>query len=296
VSTWWNGSAVLWDLETDSVDPTDARIITACVALIKPGDRPEIHNYMAQTERPIPDEASAIHGITTEHADTYGRPRELVIADIAAHLALASGEPRPTMHGGLGPVVGHNIGRYDLTVLDREMRRTGVGSLGHERGMVTVRVDGRQVGAFHVIDTLVLDKHVDPYRKGPAEGGRNRLSVTAEHYGVPIRGNAHTAEADALAAGRVAWAIARRCGMPVGKVADLYMDRRYPEEVAGRFHDLGALTLPELHHAQIGWAAEQAHGLREYFARNPGKGDPMGVSGAWPIEPVGVVDAVTELL
>lgn len=291
MSAWWDGRAVLWDLETDGVDPTDARIITSAVVEIWPGEQPIIHKYLAQTERPIPAEASAIHGITTEHANDYGRPRGLVVADVAAHLGLISGEPKPHIWGGLGPVVGHNIGRYDLTVLDREMRRTGVGSLGIDGATVTVRVDGRQVGAFHVIDTLVLDKWVDPYRRG-----RRTLDATAAHYGVPIRGDAHTADADALAAGRVAWAIAKRAGMQTNHVAELYRDRRDPYKVAGNFYELGTYSLPDLHRAQIMWAAEQAAGLRDYFAKNPGKGDPLSVSGAWPLEPVGTADVVTDLV
>lgn len=283
MSAWWDGSAVLWDLESDGVDPLDARIITACVAEIVPGLPPKVTNYMAQTERPIPPEASAVHGIPTAHADEHGRPREDVMAAIATHLG--------TVGQTLGVVIGHNIGHYDLSLLDREMRRTGVGSLGHERGMVTVRVDGRQVGAFHVIDTLCTDKWVDPYRKG-----RRTLDATAAHYGVPIRGTAHTAEADALAAGRVAWAIARRCDMNTDQLVALYRDRRDPLNICRDYLALRGMTLSQLHLAQIGWARAQASGLRDYFAKNPDRGDWRTVTDAWPLEPVGTVDAVTDLV
>jgi DNA polymerase III epsilon subunit-like protein len=282
VTAWWNGRAVLLDFESDSKEPTDARIITACVAYIKPENpQPALITPMAQTERPIPAEATAIHGITTAWADEWGRPRVDVVAAVATALAT----------GPVGaPVIGHNI-RYDLTVLDRELRRTGVGSLGIDGARVTVRVDGRQVGAFHVIDTLTIDKQVDPYRKG-----RRTLDATAAHYNVPIKGTAHTAEADALAAGRVAWAIAKRCDMDTEPLRALYADRRDPLNIVREFHALGTLTLEQLHRAQIRWAAEQASGLRDYFAKNPDHGDWRTVSNAWPLEPVGTVDAVTDLV
>jgi DNA polymerase III subunit epsilon len=248
---------------------------------------------MAKPERPIPPEATNIHGITTAYADERGQPRDSALHSIVASLCQA---------GESTPVVGHNV-RFDLTIVDREMRRLGIGSLGHERGMVTVRVDGRQVGAFHVIDTLVLDKWVDPYRKG-----RRTLDATAAHYGVPIRGDAHTAEADALAAGRVAWAIAKRCRMANGgyeyeydmdlqqKLLYLYRDRRDANVIGRTMAEVARMTLPYLHRNQIDWAREQAARLREYFARNPDKGDPLRVSDAWPLEPVGTVDAVTDLV
>lgn len=283
MSAWWDGAAVLWDLESDGVDPTAARIITACVAEIAPGLPPKVTNYMAQTERPIPAEASAVHGISTDHADEHGRPREEVVAEIATHLATAGRTLRV--------VVGHNIGHYDLTLLDRELRRLGIGSLGTERDTVTVRIDGRQAGAFHVIDSLVLDKHVDPYRRG-----KRQLPVTAEHYGVPLRGDAHTADADALASGRIVWAIAKRCEEPSATLFERYRDRRKPEEIVKQFYALGPLTLPQLHRAQIGWATEQADGLRKYFTTNPGTGDPAGVTGDWPLQPIGTVDVVTGLV
>jgi DNA polymerase III subunit epsilon len=295
MSAWWTGSAVLLDFESDGVDPTDARIITAAAVLIKPGQAPDIMTWMARTDRPIPPEATAVHHVTTAHADEHGQPRDQVVTAVATALGLAGRDV---------PVIGHNVGRYDLTLLDREMRRLGIGSLGTEKSAVTVRIDGWQTTAFLVIDSLILDKWVDPYRKG-----RRTLDATAVHYGVPIKGTAHTAEADALAAGRVAWAIAKRCDMAAGetdpgtydmelqqKLFDLYADRRHPSEVCISLGQLGRMTLPELHHAQISWAADQAAGLRDYFAKNPDKGDPLGVSGAWPLEPVGTVDAVTDLV
>lgn len=272
--TWWNGAAILFDLESDSPQPTEARIITACVAEIQPGELPVAHGmWLLKPERDIPQAAINVHHVTTEHAREFGEDRARCVESIA--LALSCAKPGE-------PVIGHNVGKYDLVLLDREMRRLGVGSLGTDGDLVTVRIDGRQVGAFHVIDTLVLDKAVDPYRKGS-----RKLVDVAAHYGVPIRGDAHTADADALAAGRIAWAIAKRCGGTLEELYEWYADRssRSRTELIERFHAGRTLTLPELHRAQVGWAAEQARGLADYFRRT-GTGDPDSVSGAWPLEPV----------
>ena len=104
-----------------------------------------------------------------------------------------------------------------------------------------------------VIDPLVVDKRLDRYRRG-----KRTLDVVAARYGVTLDG-AHDASADAIAAGRVAQALAER-----------YSDQ-LPE------------TCDELHAKQIGWARSQAESLTEYFVRI-GRIDPTDpVDGSWPI-------------
>jgi DNA polymerase-3 subunit epsilon len=86
---------------------------------------------------------------------------------------------------------------------------------------------------------------------------------TARHHGIvlPVE-QAHGAAADALASARVAWKLARIHG------------------------ELGAMALPELHERQVGWFAEQAASLAEYFARQ-GKTEPVPTE--WPLRPVPAV-------
>lgn len=254
--TWWTGSAVGLDFETDGPDPLDARIVTAATVVVRPGQKPSTDEVLAQPERDIPDEAAGIHGITTEMARANGHPRADVVREVAARLALAGPEC---------PVVGHNV-RYDLTVLDREMRRTQVGWLEIERniaaemGIVVMVRDGGPIkrSAFPVIDTLVLDKAVDRYRRG-----KRQLEVVARHYGAPMdEGAAHGATADVVASLRIAIAIANQ-----GHHADL--------------------TTHDIHLRQTEWAAEQARSLRQYFIENPKPGrDPAGVREEWPFIPV----------
>jgi DNA polymerase III subunit epsilon len=274
VTAWWDGRAIAFDTETDGIEPTEARIIQSATVLIEPGSPADADVWIYQPERAIPQEAIDVHGITTERAENEGVVREMGVTALAFKLATAG-----------VPVICHNA-PYDLTVLDREMRRLMIGSLGAQHGAVQVRIDGREVGQFHVIDTMTLDKGLDPFRKGPAEGGRNRLTTACGVYRVPMPdGAAHDAGADALGCARLAWAIARRCSLPSAELFELYRDRKRPQELVKAFYDLGALTLAQLHALQVRWYREQALHLIDYFAES-GKGDPATVRTVWPFEPL----------
>lgn len=250
--TWWTGGALGLDFETDGPEPTEARAITCALVNVTPGNPPQPMELMLQPERDIPEGAAAIHGITTEHAREHGVPRAIGIAQIAATIGELAGPERP--------VVGHNA-PYDLTLLDREMRRLGIGRLSThiDTGFVSLRLGdgfGEHVTHFPVIDTLVLDKAVDKYRKG-----KRRLEVTAAHYGVPMaEGSAHGATADVVASIRIAIAIANRYAAS----------------------EIGAMTLAELHCAQVRWAGEQATGLADYFRKSGKTEEAESVSGEWP--------------
>jgi DNA polymerase III subunit epsilon len=281
---WWTGRALGFDTETDGPVPTEARVITGALVHLVPGVAPQEMETMLQPERDIPQEAIDIHGITTERARDEGVLREVGIASIATTIAELAG---PEV-----PVVGHNV-VYDLTLLDREMRRVGLGRLEIEDNVfaqiqqVRMIVGERLVATFPVIDTLVMDKAVDPYRKGS-----RRLVDAATFYSVPMAaGAAHGATADVIASLRIAITIANRCALPISAVADLYIDRRDPMKIAEAFYDLGARTLADLHCAQVKWKAEQAEGLREYF-RKTGTADPDKVSTDWPVQAIGEDESV----
>ena len=172
---WRSGPFCGFDTETDGVDPTGAHIITACVGIAQPGHGWRPHTIMLKPSRPIPDECTAIHGITTAQAEAEGLERKVGLQQIAGLLAAAQ------LTGA--PVCGHNV-VFDLTILDRELRRESLPGLD---------IDGL------VIDTLVLDKVSDQFRKG----SRRLVDVCAVH-GITLT-DAHSADADALAAARLAW-------------------------------------------------------------------------------------------
>jgi DNA polymerase-3 subunit epsilon len=280
---WWNGRALGFDTETDGPVPTEARVITGALVHLVPGVAPQEMETMLQPERDIPQEAIDIHGITTERARDEGVLREVGIASIATTIADLAG---PEV-----PVVGHNV-VYDLTLLDRELRRLGLGRLETEGEVfaqiqqVRMILGGQLVTTFPVIDTLVLDKAVDPYRKGS-----RRLVDTATFYNVPMAaGSAHGATADVIASLRIAIRIAGRAHWEADDLITSYADRKRPGEIVQAFHGLRARSLADLHCAQVKWKAEQSEGLREYF-RQKGTADPDKVSTDWPVQAISLEES-----
>lgn len=183
--SWRDKPMLGWDTETDSPNPEDARIITACAGWAS-ADGWAPTNWILKPDRPINPDATAIHGITTEYAEEHGVDRKVGLSEIrdALDAAWALGSP----------VVVYNA-PYDTTLLDRELRRSGMPGL---------RVSGP------VIDPLVLDKAVDRFRKGS-----RKLIDVAGHYGIRLNAaDAHGAEPDALAAVRVAWKLATHPDLP----------------------------------------------------------------------------------
>ncbi|HTN57317.1 MAG TPA: exonuclease domain-containing protein [Protaetiibacter sp.] len=225
----WADRLGVFDLETTGVDVETARVVTACIAVLDAEGRVvQRWDWIADPGVEIPEAAAAVHGITTERARAEGRASELVIAEITQTLR--------TLFGLGVPVVVYNA-PYDLSLLDRECRRNELEPLDDPAP---------------VIDPLVLDKQVDTYRKG-----KRTLEVAAAHYGVPLD-DAHDAGADAIAAGRVAQALAAA----------------YPAELD--------VPIADLHGRQEIWYAEQARRFQDYIRR---KGDEsFTASTAWPIK------------
>jgi len=222
---WHERRLCAFDVESTAPDPCEARIVQAHVAHVGGGELPDARTWLVDPGVEIPAEASAIHGITTERARAEGMPASKAVMEISAELRHA------WMHGE--PVVAMNA-CYDLTVIDRETRRHAIPALS--------------IG--HVIDPFVLDKHVDRFRKG-----KRTLSALCAHYGVTLEG-AHDAGADAIAAARVAYRIAKR------------------------FPEIGAMRLDDLQEAQARWYAEQAASLEDYFRRQ-GKNETCNRD--WPL-------------
>jgi DNA polymerase-3 subunit epsilon len=217
-----------FDIESTGVDPLTARIVTACIVQVGGQQPTTTANWLTDVDGvEIPAEAAAVHGISTEQARAKGVPLREAVAEILAGLT-------QVILNGV-PIVAMNA-RYDVTLLDREAARFGL--------------DPLPFGP--VVDPFVIDKEVDRYR-----AGRRNLGALCDHYGVRLDA-AHSADADALAACRVAWRQATR----------------YPA--------LAAMTLDELHTAQVGWAAEQAASLQEHFRKT--RPDAV-VEGAWPLVP-----------
>ncbi len=226
-SSWTDGPRACFDLETTGRDPQQARIVTASVVLVSPsGDVLREWEWLADPEVEIPEEAAAVHGVSTERARAEGRPAAEVTAELDDVLA--------GLWDQRVPVLAFNAA-YDLTVLARENERHGLTA----------------PAPLPVLDPFVLNKQVHRYRRG-----KRTLGALCEEYGVVLDA-AHTSAADALATERLATALATR-----------FAELRQP---AARLHE-----------QQIGWAAEQAASLQEYFRRK----DPAAVvDGTWPVHP-----------
>ena len=231
---WFEGRLAAFDIETTGTDTENDRIVTAAVSLVGGGEESASRNWLVDPGIPIPAEATEVHRITDEMVRRDGVTAARAVEEITAVLAEALGEGTP--------VVAFN-GRFDLTILDREARR-------HDIVPLIDRVGGSD--GLLVIDPFVLDKQVNRFRKG----GRN-LALLCEAYNVPLD-SAHSADADALAAARLAWRIGKS------------------------YAELGDADVFELHEWQIVWAKEQAASLQKYFSD---QGRPERVEGAWPVVP-----------
>jgi DNA polymerase-3 subunit epsilon len=179
---WHRGPLGSFDTETTGTVTHTDRIVSA--ALIRPNG--ETLRWLSDVDgHEIPEAASNVHGISTEHARTHGRPAKQVVEEIADALA---GE----LSAGRAALVVMNA-PFDLSLLDAECARHGVPTVTDRIGNVAP-----------VVDPLVLDRAADKYRKG-----RRNLESLAAHYGVTLDG-AHAADADAQAALDVALRIGEK--------------------------------------------------------------------------------------
>ncbi|RZU61042.1 3'-5' exonuclease [Zhihengliuella halotolerans] len=224
--TWNELPRAAFDLETTGTDPETARIVTASVIVVNGKSEIVHHNeWLVDPGVEIPEGAAAVHGITTAKARAEGQDAASAVAEITAHLR----DLFATM-----PVMAFNAA-YDFTLLSREAARYGVEPLA----------------PAPVIDPLVIDRHVDKYRRG-----KRTLEAMAEFYQVPLN-NAHTSLADAAATIGVADAIASR----------------YAEVRIDPF---------ELHAAQVNWQQAWAANFQEFLRR---KSPEALVDGTWPLKP-----------
>ncbi|MBD7995334.1 3'-5' exonuclease [Arthrobacter sp. Sa2CUA1] len=167
--SWHELPRASFDLETTGRDPHEARIVTASIILVDAGGAIlKHHEWLVDPGVDIPEEAAAIHGISTERARADGIAAQVGIAEIIRVL-------QDTFASGV-PVLAFNAA-YDFTVLAREAERFGLAA----------------PEPFPVIDPFIMDKQTDRYRRG-----KRTLTAMAEHYGVAFE-NAHTSAADVMA-------------------------------------------------------------------------------------------------
>lgn len=231
MSSWCDGPFLGFDTETTGVDVTADRIVTAALVHRDAGTT-TVRTWLLDPGIDIPPGVTAIHGITTDHATAHGRAPAEALEEIAAEIAAAQAADIP--------LVAYNAG-FDLALLDHELARHGLAGLA-ERLAGGVRV---------VLDPLVLDRHVDGFRKGP-----RKLVDLCQVYEVPT-GDLHTAEVDVVA------------------TLDLLA------EMAARHPQLAAATPAQLHATQV---AAHERWARSYDAWRARRGLPWpGADHGWPL-------------
>lgn len=226
---WLQGPLSGVDTESTGVRVEKDRIVTACVGFAEKPGQWRSSDWLINPGVKIPQEAIDVHSVTNEQAAMFGVEPATALAEISDRLysVWAIG----------APVIGHNV-IFDLTIIDREMRR----HLGRPLEI-----------AGSVIDTLVLDKAVDKFRRGS-----RKLVDVAAHYGVPLT-NAHSADADCFAAVRIAWVMIN------------------DSKLAG-------MSLEQLHAFQVEQYAEQRTSFFDYLRR---KGEhPDDTNTVWPLAPL----------
>jgi DNA polymerase-3 subunit epsilon len=204
-----------FDLESTGVDPHTALPVSYALVGFEGGDVMRSRSALINPGVPIPPEATAIHHITDEMvADAPTLDDSL--AQISAMLLDATKQ-------GV-PIVGMNIS-YDLTIVSRFC--------------LDVLPDPKPV-----VDLLILDKYVDRYRRGS-----RTLSALAQHYSVPLGGDAHDASADVIASVQCVRAL------------------------VAQHPTIARWDLMELHARQKRWHREQKGSLSAYFVKKGG--DPI---------------------
>ncbi len=218
----WAKKLVVFDLETTGLDLTTSRIVTACVAVIdSSGEVEQTNEWLVNPGIEIPASASAVHGVTTEKAQSEGMDASSAVKQIVELLS--------DLNQNL-PVVAFNA-PYDFTILMNE----------------AIRYSLTTISPKPVIDPLVIDRKL---RFGP---GKRNLTVLCDVYGVELA-DAHNSTADAVAAGRLAQRQAAKfpdLQQDASKLHDLQI--KWSEAWTKNFHDWLEKENRPVDRAEIGW-------------------------------------------
>lgn len=192
---WAVGAFAVVDFETTGLDPRVERVIEMGVVCFDDGVMTGSHNWLIDPTIPVPEGATAVHGITDEML--RGQPRfEQVWPEIRSVLA------------GRLPVA-YNAG-FDKKFLLAELERAGEPSWGEE-------LPPAMQAEVEWVDPLVWVRELFPERSA-------KLGEICAHLGIPLEG-AHRAANDAAATGRVLLAMAPQ--MPATYAELIRVQTRY---------------------------------------------------------------------
>jgi DNA polymerase-3 subunit epsilon len=155
---------VFFDLETTGTDPASDRIVEISVLRVEPDGSRESRTRRINPGRPIPAEATAVHGIRDEDVRDEPFFRQLA-RGLLEFLAGAD-------------LAGFNVTRFDIPLLEREFRDCGL-----DLGLAQRRV----------VDAMTIFHRME----------RRDLGAAVEFYLGREHSGAHAAEADVLATAEV---------------------------------------------------------------------------------------------
>lgn len=275
-TSWHLQRLAALDFEASDKDPETARIVSCALIHVGGGMPTETRTWTINPGIPQEPGAIAVHGLTDEYLAEHGMPADRGISEIGQAVAEAVGV-------GI-PIVGHNLGGFDLNLFDRELGRHHGTTLEELTGPLT-----------RVIDTMVLDRHAAPYRRRVSDTqGPYQMRTTAETYGLKWdEEQAHGAEYDALKSAQAAWVMGAIAHKPPAARPEWVHALRNGRGPYDRFDDL-ACDVDELHRRQIRWAAADAASYQEWL-RSPKAGEKQdpnaAISGLWPLRPTPVAVA-----
>lgn len=167
-----DGHRVLaFDLETTGISTNNDRIVQVALIGADAGGNPIHHDVIVNPQRPIPREASRVHGIYDQ--DVRGKP---IFKECASELS-------ELMEGAV--IVGHNARKFDMPLLQNEFYRCGITP---PRPLV-------------VLDTLEAVRRLKIPRP-------HNLGAQCARHGIDLS-NAHNAAADAAACLLLLWKVMR---------------------------------------------------------------------------------------
>lgn len=172
--SWTERPFAVLDTETTDVNPYTAHIVQLALVLVAPdGSILEAHNAIINPGVPIPQTASAVHGIDDAAVKEHGAHPLPVLKNLSMMLSGLA-------HMGWPLVIYTAVFDWPLIL-----------SHFHRHGVAMPR------RTPHIIDPLVIDRKLNPFRPG-----LRRLSHVAAAFGYQLT-NAHDALEDCLATAAV---------------------------------------------------------------------------------------------
>lgn len=184
--SWTKGIVYGFDVETTGVDVHQDRIVTATIVKIDNGRHVDQREWLINPGVDIPEQATAVHGITTEHAAEHGQQPMVALSEIADLIGRTLGRyPLAIMNAA-----------YDLSILTNELHRWALPTL-----------DRWTTDWTTIVDPFVLAKYLEhTLRRQFVKGRTFKLPDLCARYNVPFT-ESHDATADAVGAALLAIAL-----------------------------------------------------------------------------------------